>query len=73
MPISKTAKVFNTRTGRVGQANKIMDEEKEQQKETPKESANADPTGQVKEKLESEGLDPEEFDEDEQEELADSL
>lgn len=62
-----------------------MDEEKErlqnyseveygaQQKETPKESAEADPTGQVREKLESEGLDPDEFDEDEQEELADLL
>ena len=37
-----------------------MDEEKERQKE-------------IKEKLESEGLDPEEFDEDEQEELADLL
>ena len=60
MPISKTAKVFNTRTGRVGQANKIMDEEKERQKE-------------IKEKLENEGLDPEEFDEDEQEELVDLL
>ncbi|MDO8594085.1 MAG: hypothetical protein Q7R93_01035 [bacterium] len=49
-----------------------MDEEKERQKETPKESL-SDPTGQVKEKLESEGLDPDEFDEDEQEELADLL
>ena len=37
-----------------------MDEEKEQQKE-------------IKEKLEDAGLDPEEFDEDEQEELADLL
>ena len=37
-----------------------MDEEKERQKE-------------IKEKLESEGLNPEEFDESEQEELADSL
>ncbi|MDP3726081.1 MAG: hypothetical protein Q8R36_02695 [bacterium] len=38
-----------------------MDEEKERKKETPKESADADPTGQVREKLESEGLDPEEI------------
>ena len=37
-----------------------MDEEKERQKE-------------IKEKLENEGLDPEEFDEDEREELADLL
>ena len=37
-----------------------MDEEKEQQKE-------------IKEKLESEGLDPDEFDKDEQEKLADLL
>jgi len=37
-----------------------MDEENERQKE-------------IKEKLENEGLDPEEFDEDEQEELADLL
>jgi len=37
-----------------------MDEEKERQNE-------------IKEKLESEGLDPDEFDEDEQEELADLL
>ena len=37
-----------------------MDEEKERQKE-------------IKEKLEIEGLDPEEFDEDEQQELADIL
>jgi len=37
-----------------------MDEEKERQKE-------------IKEKLEREGLDPEEFDEDEQQELADIL
>ena len=63
--------------------NRIMNEEKERpryhppsaelrgkQKETPKESANADPTGQVREKLESEGLDPDEFDENEREELA---
>ena len=40
--------------------NRIMDEEKERQKE-------------IKEKLESEGLDPEEFDEDEREELTDLL
>jgi len=39
---------------------KPMDEEKERQKE-------------IKEKLESEGLDPDEFDEDEREELADLL
>lgn len=39
---------------------KLMDEEKERQKE-------------IREKLESEGLDPDEFDEDEQEELADLL
>lgn len=38
----------------------FMDEEKERQKE-------------IREKLESEGLDPEEFDEDEREELADLL
>ncbi len=31
------------------------------------------PDEEIKEKLESEGLDPEEFDEDEQEELADLL
>jgi len=37
-----------------------MDEEKERQKE-------------IREKLESEGIDPEELDEDEQEELADLL
>lgn len=37
-----------------------MNDEKEQQKE-------------IREKLESEGLDPDEFDEDEQEELADLL
>jgi len=37
-----------------------VDEEKERQKE-------------IKEKLESEGLDPDEFDEEEQEELADLL
>ena len=57
-----------------------MDEEKERhfnfaqykQKETLKESLR-DPTGQVTEKLESEGLDPDEFDENEQEELADLL
>ncbi len=52
---------------------RTMREEKKRQKETPKESAEADPTGQVKEKLESEGLDLDEFDEDEQEELADAL
>jgi len=40
--------------------NRIMDEEKERQKE-------------IKEKLESEGLDPEEFDEDEREELTNLL
>ena len=40
--------------------NNPMDEEKERQKE-------------VGEKLESEGLDPDEFDEDEQEELANLL
>ncbi len=38
----------------------FMDEEKERQKE-------------IKEKLESEGLDPDEFDEDEQEELPDLI
>ena len=39
---------------------KVIDEEKERQKE-------------IREKLESEGLDPDEFDEDEQEQLADLL
>ena len=43
-----------------GKLLKFMDEEKERQKE-------------IKEKLESEGLDPDEFDEDEREELADLL
>ena len=34
-----------------------MEEERDRQKEIPKES-HRDPTGQVREKLESEGLDP---------------
>ncbi len=50
-----------------------MDEEKEGQKETPVVERKAFTTWQVKEKLESEGFDPDEFDEDECEELADLL
>ena len=50
-----------------------MDEEKERQKETPVVERGAFTTGQVKEKLEDAGLDPDEFDENEREELADLL
>lgn len=55
-------KFHNARTGRAGQTNKIMDEEKERQKE-------------IDEKLEEFGIDPDDpiLNDDEKEELADLL
>ena len=50
-----------------------MDEEKERLRYHPPLAELRGKQKEIKEKLESEGLDPDEFDKDEQEELADLL
>ena len=50
-----------------------MDEEKERPRYHPPSAELRGKQKEIREKLESEGLDPDEFDEDEQEELADLL
>jgi len=50
-----------------------MDKEKEQTRYHPPSVELRGKQKEIREKLESEGLDPDEFDEDEQEELADLL
>ena len=53
--------------------NRIMDEEKERPRYQPPSAELRSKQKEVKEKIEDAGLDPDEFDEDEQEELAELL